>query len=106
MKAIKVTKKNVERLAKELEQQLVEKLTPYITYGVSNDGICGGYARINVVSTDAHPYITSVAMGVVIDVFENSRIKASMFYGICDCERPSTKDKVPCISINIKIVER
>jgi hypothetical protein len=103
MKKVKVTKKNAERLVNELENQLRERLSPFTYYAVSNDEMIE-YARFNVFSTDVNPFITSIAINTVIEVFENSTIdKECMFYGIESCIVPNTEREVPCMSITIKI---
>jgi hypothetical protein len=104
MKTVKVTKKNAERLVNELENQLRERLTPFMQYGVSDEDISEEYARINIFSTDITPYITAIAINTVIEVINQSKIsKDSMFYGIDSCDEPNTGREVPCISIIIKI---
>lgn len=100
----KVTKKNAERLTNELESRLRERLAPYTYYKVSREYINGAYVRISIFSEDITPFISSIAIDEVIEVFNQSKIsRDSMFYGIESFELPNTERRVPCISITIKI---
>lgn len=98
-----MTKKNVEKLVNEFENQLREILSPFIRYELSRDDM-REYVQFNVFSTDVAPFITSTVINTVIKVFENSTIdKECMFYGIESCIVPKTEREVPCISITVKI---
>ena len=103
MKTVKVTKKNAEGLVNELENQLRERLSPFMRYEVSKDEM-REYVQFNVFSTDVIPFITSTVINTVIEVLENSKIdKNCMFYGIESCIVPNAEREVPCMSITINI---
>lgn len=113
-KGNKVTSKNVKRIAKEVEMDLQKALSCFsgtdgnqFAYETKKE-INGSYATIYITPTrKKYAYITSQAIISVNDVFQESKWKESMFYGIEICNSYDKESKcyipLPCISVNIKI---
>ena len=113
-KGNKVTSKNVKRIAKVVEMDLQKALSCFSGTGgnqfayETKKEINGSYATIYITPTRKnHAYITSAAIISVNDVFQGSKWKESMFYGM---ETITSFDKdskswisLPCISVTISI---
>lgn len=113
-KGNKVTSKNVKRIANVVKVDLQKALS---CFSGTNDNqfayetkkeIDGRYATIYITPTrKKNAYITSLAIISVNDVFQASKWKESMFYGI-EIRNSYDKDSksyipLPCISVHIKI---
>ena len=113
-KGNKVTSKNVKRIAKVVEMDLQKALSCFsgtdgnqFAYETKKE-INGSYATIYITPTrKKNAYITSAAIMSVNDVFQGSKWKGTMFYGI-EIRNSYDKDSksyipLPCISVHIKI---
>ena len=113
-KGNKVTSKNVKRIAKVVEMDLKKALSCFsgtngnqFAYETKKE-INGSYATIYITPIrKKNAYITSAAIMSVNDVFQGSKWKGTMFYGI---EIRNSYDKesksyipLPCITVQIKI---
>ena len=113
-KGNKVTSKNVKRIAKVVEMDLQKALSCFsgtngnqFAYETKKE-INGSYATIYITPIrKKNAYITSAAIMSVNDVFQESKWKESMFYGI-EIRNSYDKDSkswipLPCISVTISI---
>ena len=113
-KGNKVTSKNVKRIAKVVEIDLQKALSCFsgtngnqFAYETKKE-IDGSYAIIYITPTrKKNAFITSAAIISVDDVFQASKWKESMFYGI-EIRNSYDKDSkswipLPCISVTISI---
>ena len=113
-KGNKVTSKNVKRIAKVVEMDLQKSMSCFsgtdsnkFAYETKKE-INGSYATIYITPTrKRNAYITSAAIISVNDVFQESKWKESMFYGI-EIRNSYDKDSkswipLPCISVTISI---
>ena len=114
MKTTKVTKKNIKRISKVVEMDLQKALSIFsgsdgnqFAYETKREiGEC--YAVIYITPTRKnHAFITSSALLNVKEVYESSKWKQSMIYGIEICNSYDKDSKsyipLPCICVQIEI---